>query len=96
MRDDPIRRLYLEVLLQTSRVNEAIFGLELNPSWSQLLHQLKVAVLALNAATSFPITPKYHIILEHVGQWAERHGRSLGKEAEHAGSVVYKSPDFFF
>ena len=92
MRDDPIRRLYLEVLLETSRVNEAIFGLELNPSWRQLLHQLKVAVLALNAATSFPITPKYHIILEHVGQWVERHGRSLGKEAEQAGSVVYKSP----
>ena len=85
MRDDPMKSLYLEVFIQLKRVNEAIFGLELGPSWRQQLEQLRAALLALNASTSFPITPKFHIIVDHVGQWVERHGRALGKEAEHAG-----------
>ena len=73
-------------------MNEGIFGLFLDPEWAQIIGQLRAALFALNHAVSFPITPKYHIILEHVGQWVERHGRSLGKEAEQAGSVVYKPP----
>ena len=70
-------------------MNEGIFGLFLDPEWAQIIGQLRAALFALNHAVSFPITPKFHIILEHVHQWIQRHGRSLGKEAEHAGESLH-------
>ena len=63
--------------------------MKLQPNWKESLHQLKSSLLALNAATSFPITPKAHILMEHVGQWVERHGRALGKEGEEAGEALH-------
>ena len=89
MRDDPIRSLYLEVLFKIKQVSQAIFGIQLDPNWREHIGQLRVALYSLNASTSFPITPKFHIILEHVPQWVERNGRSLGKEAEHAGESLH-------
>ena len=89
MRPDPIKSLYLDVFIQLRNVNTAIFGLQLQPNWKQCLDQLRCVLLALNAATSFPITPKAHILMEHVGQWVERHGRALGKEGEQAGESLH-------
>ena len=89
MQDDPIRSLYLDVLFKIRQFNQGIFGLKLDSNWRSLIDQLRIAVLSLNSSTSFPITPKFHIILHHVGQWVERNGRSLGKEAEHAGESLH-------
>ena len=71
------------------KVNDGIFGLYFDSEWEQIIGQLRAALLALDAAVSFPTTPKFHIILEHVPQWVQHNGRSLGKEAEHAGPGVY-------
>ena len=90
MRADPVRKLFLDVFIMMKKVNDGIFDLYLDPEWEQIIGQLRAALLALDAAVSFPITPKFHIILEHVPQWVQRNGRSLGKEAEHAaGPRVY-------
>ena len=89
MRADPTKSLYLDVFIQIRNFNTAICGLRLDPNWKQCLNQLREALLALNAATSFPITPKAHILMEHVGQWVERHGMALGKVGEEAGESLH-------
>ena len=89
MGDDPIRILYLDVFFKIKQFNESIFGLQLGAKWEEHIDQLRVALLSLNSSTSFPITPKFHILLHHVGQWVERNGRSLGKEAEHGGESLH-------
>ena len=86
---DPIRCLYLDVFFKIKQFNQGLFGLKLDPNWRFLVAQLRAALLSLNSSTSFPITPKFHIILEHVPQWVEKNGRSLAKEAEHAGESVH-------
>ena len=63
--------------------------MKLQQNWKECLDQLKSGLIALNAATAFPITPKAHILIEHVGQWVERHGQALGKEGEEAGESLH-------
>ena len=89
MRDEPIKSSYLDVFFKIKQVSQAVFGIQLDPNWREYILQLRVALYSLNASTSFPITPKFHIILEHVPQWVEANGRSLGKEAEHAGESLH-------
>ena len=89
MRDDPIKSLYLDLFFKIKQFNEGIFGLQLDPNWKDHIDQLRESLLTLNASTAFPITPKFHILLNHVGQWVESRGRSLGKEAEHAGESLH-------
>ena len=89
MRDDPIRKLYLDLFVGLKHVNAAVFGVNLDPNWRHLLEKLKAAIVSLSEATSFPITPKAHILMVHVSQWVERHGMALGKLGEEAGESLH-------
>ena len=36
-----------------------------------------------------PLTPKLHVLVQHVEQWIDRNGRSLGKEGEASGEALH-------
>ena len=89
MRTDPIRKLYLDVMVLMKKVAHEVFSLDLHPKWKETLEELKSSLITLNSFTSFPMTPKFHIITEHIGEWVEKRGRSLGRESEQPGESLH-------
>lgn len=89
MKEDPNKKLYFDVLLLMKKLANQLFSLDLHPEWVATLQELKLALATLNTHTSFPMTPKFHIITEHCGEWVERQGRSLGRESEQAGESLH-------
>ena len=79
----------LDVLLALRKVNNRIFGIQLNPNWSSLISDLKSSFFLLTAKWVMPLTPKFHIILEHIEEWIQMNGRSLGIESEQSGESMH-------
>ena len=78
MQDDSARAVYMDVLLALRKVNNGIFGLQLDPNWSSLIADMKSSFSLLAAKQGMPLTPKFHIIMEHVEELIQMNGRSLG------------------
>ena len=89
MRDDPARSQYLDVLLALRKVNNGVFGLQLNPDWQHHLASLKSAFSILTSSQGMPLTPKFHVITVHIKQWVEMSLRSLGMESEQSGESLH-------
>ena len=89
MREDPVKSLYLDTILNFRKINSSVFGVELLPSWREDIHSFTNSISKLASFQSMPVTPKLHIITIHVEQWVDRFGRSLGRESEQSGESLH-------
>ena len=63
-----------------------MFGTKLGEGWREALYSLRTALLILHTSTiSLPITPKLHVLMEHVETWVDRNKQSLGTLREQSG-----------
>ena len=89
MRDEPAKSKYLSVLQDLRKINLGVFGLQLDPNWKQYITDLKTSFAQLTDTQGMPLTPKFHIILQHIKEWVEMCGRSLGTESEQPGESLH-------
>ena len=47
----------------------------------------------LNSILGVPITPKLHVMAEHVLEWVDKHGKALGQHSEQAVEAVHSNFD---
>ena len=53
----------------------------------------KAQLTLLYTTQGVPITPKLHMMADHVIKWVSKHGRALGEEGEQAVEAVHASFD---
>ena len=79
------KELIMDAFLAFKLVNELVFGTKLGEGWREALYSLRTALLILHTSTiSLPITPKLHVLMEHVETWVDRNKQSLGTLSEQA------------
>ena len=69
------------------KVVNSCFGQELKPSFREDLKKFTNDYVAIGSAT---ITPKVHIVMDHVGDFCASHGCGLGQFSEQASEGVHR------
>ena len=82
-------KLYYEFLTEFKKFKDTFFGTVLPPNYRDVAADFKAKLSLLNTTQGFPITPKLHVMSEHVVEWADKHGRALGQESEQAVEAVH-------
>lgn len=76
---------YVEVFRKLKSVVEACFSIKLDPKYKESIENFKKSYLALEIS----VTPKIHIIFEHVVEFCEYYGQGLGYFSEQAMEAVH-------
>ena len=71
---------YVDVLRCLYQVVTSCFGMTLEPDYESVIMKFKEIYVDLGLS----ITPKVHILIEHVPDFCKKHGRSLGWYSEQA------------
>lgn len=82
-------QMYLDLLLSFKSFKDTFFGTFLPSDFKDVATKFKADLNMLHAIQGVPITPKLHMIAEHVIVWAEKHGRALGEDSEQAVEAVH-------
>ena len=85
------KRLYYKTLLAFKQVSQSIFNKKIHHRWGEHLHTLRACMDRLNRSKSMTITPKYHVLIVHIEQWIDRHGRAMGNRDR----PIYRFADIF-
>ena len=85
--------LYLDFLIEFKKFKDTFFGTVLPVNFLDVAAGFKTQLNLLHTVGKVPITPKLHIMAEHVIQWVEKHGRALGEESEQAVEAAHASFD---
>ena len=84
------KMLFLVALKAFKSVNDLVFGSKLGEGWREALNDLKTALSKLHTSSaSLPITPKFHVLMEHVETWVDRNQDSLGSFSEQALEALH-------
>ena len=81
--------LYYNTFFAFKEVAGSLLSAELSPQWRAKIHQLRHCITKLHTDYGMNISPKLHILIVHVEEWVDMHGRSLGKEGEQHGESVH-------
>ena len=81
--------LYYNTFVAFKDVAGSLLSTELSPQWRAKIHQLRHRIIKLHTDYGMNISPKLHILIVHVEEWVDMHGRSLGKEGEQHGESVH-------
>ena len=71
---------YVQVFRALKCVKDACFGFALHPNYKKAIDNFMFAYLGLG----IPVSPKVHIIFEHIAPFCEKYDKGLGWFAEHA------------
>ena len=85
--------LYLDFFIQFKKFKDSFFGTVLPADFADVAAGFKTQLNLLHTVGKVPITPKLHIMAEHVIQWVEKHGRALGEDSEQAVEASHASFD---
>ena len=85
--------LFLDFFIQFKKFKDTFFGTILPTNFVELAAGFKTKLNLLHTVGKVPITPKLHIMAEHVIQWVEKHGRALGEDSEQAVEASHASFD---
>ena len=80
---------YYDFLMQFKLFKDTFFRTILPSNYRDVADSFKLGLDLLNTAHGFPITPKLHMVAEHVVEWVDKHGRALGKESEQAVEAIH-------
>ena len=71
-------------------VVDGCFGWELYDNFQQIIGAFRASFLALRSELWRPsITPKMHVVFDHVGWWCNKYGRGLGLVSEQALESIH-------
>ena len=73
------------LLIKFNAIVKACFGMELDAGFAKALHDFKEAF----TSSGIPITPKVHAVFDHVPQFIQKTGQSLGQFSEQASESVH-------
>ena len=82
-------KLYYEFLVEFKRFKDTFFGNVLPVNYRDVALNFKNKLKLLNTTLGFPITPKLHMMSEHVLDWVDKFGRALGDESEQAVEALH-------
>ena len=82
-------KLYYDFLVEFKRFKDTFFGNVLPGNHRDVALNFKTKLNLLNTTLGFPITPKLHMMAEHVLDWVTKFGRALGDESEQAVEALH-------
>jgi hypothetical protein len=65
-------------LVRFKLFKDAFFGTVLVSNYIEVAADFKTQLYLMHTNMKLPITPKLHMMAEHVIQWVEKYGRALG------------------
>lgn len=83
--------LFLNLLKSFKKVKDLVFSAKLGEGWESALASFSEDLSLAHVCVGLPITPKLHIIQQHVGQVVRETGRGLGRHNETAVEAVHSS-----
>ena len=86
-------RMYYSLLVEFRRFKDTFFGNFLPSNYKDVATAFQAQLYLLHSTLGLPITPKLHMMAEHVLDWVDRHGRALGEESEQAVEAAHASFD---
>ena len=73
---------FMVILDAFKKVKDGVFGNNLVENWEQVIADFKSALDLCVEACDMKITPKFHIIMEHVPQYIKEEGIGLAQDNE--------------
>lgn len=86
-------RMYYSLLVEFRRFKDTFFGTFLPSNYKDVATAFQAQLYLLHSTLGLPITPKLHMMAEHVLDWVDRHGRALGEESEQAVEAAHATFD---
>ena len=84
-------KVYYDFLIEFKKFKDTFFGNVLPSNLKDVAASFKTQLALLHTSQGVPITPKLHMMAEHVIEWVNKHGRALGVEGEQAVEAVHAS-----
>lgn len=84
---------FYNLLVKFKLFKDAFFGTVLSSNYLDIAADFKSQLYLMHTSLKLPITPKLHMMAEHVVQWVEKYGRALGDESEQAVEAAHASYD---
>ena len=86
-------KLYYNLLVHFKKFKDTFFGTVLPINYKEVAAAFKFHLNQVKTVLKFPVTPKFHMMAEHVIQWVDKHGRALGEESEQAVEAAHATFD---
>ena len=86
-------RMYYSLLVEFRRFKDTFFGTFLPSNYKDVATAFQAQLYLLHSTLGLPITPKLHMMAEHVLDWVDKHGRALGEESEQAVEAAHATFD---
>ena len=86
--EEPGKQYYL-FLSAFKAFKDTFFGNVLPSNYEEVAATFTASLSLLHTTMGFPITPKLHVMSEHVVEWVRRHGRALGEDSEQAVEAAH-------
>ena len=81
---------YIEGFKSIKELNEHVSGKELNSDYSEVIDRFTLNFLALNTNHRVSVTPKVHIIMEHLKDYCQETGNALGACSDQTIEAVHQ------
>ena len=85
--------LFYDFLMAFKAFKDTFFTTELATNYREVAINFKNKLSLLNNILGVPITPKLHVMAEHVLEWVDKHGKALGQHSEQAVEAVHSTFD---
>ena len=82
-------QLYYDFLSEFKKLKDCLFGIALPSNYKEVVANFKAQLTLLKTTQGLPITPKLHVMEDHMVQWVDKHGRALGEESEQAVEAIH-------
>lgn len=83
--------LFFNLLSSFAKVKKEVFGARLGEDWEATMATFTEDLNLAHLCVGLPITPKLHIIQQHVAQVVRETGRGLGRENEAAVEALHST-----
>ena len=82
MEQDPSCLAFVDALRQLKSVYKISHLKEVDPNHREIVKKLEISVMKLHNQFKVPITPKLHIVFEHLPEYFEMTGKTLRKKTD--------------
>ena len=95
MEQDPSCVAFVDALRDLKSVYKISHQKEVDPNHREIVKKLEISVIKLHNQFKVPITPKLHIVFEHLPEYFEMTGKTLRKKTDQTVEATHSKLDKF-
>ena len=88
--DDELAQDFVPTLQSLKKLNEYVASRKLKPDFKEVIDNFSLNYMALHVNHGLSLTPKIHIIMEHIADYCHEFGVSLGHCSDQTIEAVHQ------